>query len=114
MKEPDGMRGGCARDCAAALGGGPLDSLVVLLERSDVEDALRLCVNSLCPFGYGWLGPTQLGALLPTRVSESSSSSSSPGRAYGFSKLGWLRINSNSVWLVPPARLPSEFLVRSR
>jgi hypothetical protein len=36
------MRGGWARDCAAALGGGPLDSLVVLLERSDVEDALRL------------------------------------------------------------------------
>jgi hypothetical protein len=49
VNEPDGIRGGCARDCAAALGGGPFDSLVVLRERRDVEDALRLCEKSLCP-----------------------------------------------------------------
>ena len=57
-----------------------MDSLVVLLERSDEVDAFRLCENSLCPCGYVWLELFQL-APLPTRVSDSSSSSSSPGRA---------------------------------
>lgn len=52
-KAPGGMRGGWARDCAAALGGGPAESLVVLLERSDDEDALRLCEKSPLPLGYG-------------------------------------------------------------